>query len=150
MENLKAAGGGMRDGLRWVAVLEALCALGLVLFWPVFLFSGNIADRGPELFLAFEKAFILPDVVFLLPCLVLGALGLWRGRDYGRYFTQLAASAVLFLALLDLSFNFQQGFYNFGSPGGLLYFAMHMALLAGSLAVLAALWSAERRKRENG
>jgi hypothetical protein len=116
-----------------VALLEAGCAMGLILFWGTFILSQNTIDPSRAVFYAFERAFIFPDMFYLLPCLILGAVGLWRRKNYGMYFSLLAASAVLFLALLDLTFNIQQKNYLFNSLDSIMFFVMHITLLVGAI-----------------
>ena len=45
-------------------------------------------------------------------CALLGAVGLLTEQDYGLLFSLLAASSLIFLALMDITFNFENKLYN--------------------------------------
>ncbi len=126
---------------RIIVGLELACAAGIVAFWTQFLMMENTPARHSEVFLGFERAFVFPDLFLVVPCLVLGALGLIRGQGYGRYFTLIGAANVLFISLMDIGFALQQDLYLPFTWYTILDLLLHLVMLTGSVSVLALLWA---------
>jgi hypothetical protein len=112
--------GGIRADARRVlpviAVMELAVALGIIAFWVAFFSTDivNIEDsRLKDIYLAFESAFPVADL-YLAVMLVIGGIGLFKERFYGTVFTLMGGASLIFLGLLDISFNTQQGIYFLG------------------------------------
>jgi hypothetical protein len=93
-----------------IASLEIVTGVGLILFWLAFFTVGLAPDQAPPCYYAYEHAFPLPDGVLAILLLVAGIL-LMRSRPAGRTLSLIAAGALVFLGLLDFSFNLQNGIY---------------------------------------
>lgn len=98
------------DKSRLVASLEIVTSVGLILFWLAFFTVGLAPDNAPPCYFAYEHSFPLPDGVLAILLLVAGIL-LMRSRPGGRTLSLIAAGALVFLGLLDFSFNLQNGVY---------------------------------------
>lgn len=99
-----------------IAVMELAVAFGIMAFWVAFFSTDmvNIEDsRLKEIYIAFESAFPIADF-YLAVMLVIGGLGLLKKRFYGTVFSIMAGASLIFLGLLDVSFNTQQGIYFLG------------------------------------
>ena len=95
---------------RTTAVLAILTGAGILLFWTGFFTVGLAPDNPPACYFAFEHAFPLPDIVLALALLASGVLIL-RNRALGRNLSLVCAGGLMFLGLLDFSFNIQNGMY---------------------------------------
>jgi hypothetical protein len=95
---------------RVLAILGLATAAGLVLFWVGFFTIGLAPERPPACYFAYEHSFPLPDGVLALALLV-GGVSVLRGRAAGRTLMLVCAGGLVFLGLLDASFNLQQGVY---------------------------------------
>jgi hypothetical protein len=74
----------------------------------------NIEDsRLKEIYIAFESAFPVADF-YLVLILIIGGIGLLKRRFYGTVFSLMGGASLIFLGLLDVSFNMQQGIYSLG------------------------------------
>jgi len=62
-------------------------------------------------YIKFEKAFPIADL-WMAACCLLGAVGLLTEQTYGSFFSLLAASSLLFLALMDITFNIENKLYS--------------------------------------
>lgn len=62
-------------------------------------------------YIKFERAFTIADIWMSVYALV-GAVGLLTGQAYGLVFALLAAGSLLFLALMDITFNIQNNLYS--------------------------------------
>jgi len=98
------------DKRRLIASLEIVTGIGLILFWIAFFTVGLAPDKAPPCYFAYEYSFPLPDGVLAILLLVAGIL-LMRSRPAGRPLSLVAAGALIFLGLLDFSFNLQNGIY---------------------------------------
>ncbi|MHA1196398.1 MAG: hypothetical protein ACTSRH_10430 [Promethearchaeota archaeon] len=94
-----------------LAIFQLIGAVGIVGFWIYFFLVENKNPDNSEVYLAFERSFPVPDLLWLTPILIVAAMGLIFGGWHGIFFTIAAGSALIFLGLLDISFNIQQGGY---------------------------------------
>ncbi len=122
-----------------VALMELGVALGIIAFWTAYFSTDmvTIADvRLKEICTAFESAFPVADL-YLAAMLSIGGIGLLKKRLYGYVFSLMGGAVLIFLGLLDVSFNLQQGIYLLGSGEAVLnIFINAMCLGFGSFLVL--------------
>ena len=97
-------------GLRIIAVLEFLTGVGLILFWIGFFTIGLAPENPPQCYYAYEHSFPLPDGLLAILLLAAGIL-LLLNNPLGSKLSLVAAGALVFLGLLDFSFNIQNGIY---------------------------------------
>ena len=94
----------------WIPVLAILTGIGLLLFWVGF-FTVDLAPANPPPgYFEYEHSFQLPDII-LAAALIAGGLLALRGKRPGRWIMLICSGALVFLGLLDFSFNFQNGVY---------------------------------------
>ena len=95
---------------RLLPVLQILTALGLAVFWAgFFAFDLSPAD-APPCYLAYEQAFPIPDMA-LAGALVGSAVLQLRDIRWAGVVGPAAGGALVFLGLLDVTFNLQNGIY---------------------------------------
>jgi hypothetical protein len=94
-----------------VAVLELITGLGIIIFWVGFFTVGLAPANPPEGYFVFEHSFPLPDSILAL-ALITAALLLLRGKSLGRSVSLAAAGGLIFLGVIDFSFNIQNGMYS--------------------------------------
>jgi hypothetical protein len=92
------------------AILMLATALGLTIFWILFFTVGLAPDPAPECYLVFEHSFPLPDSFLALAFFIAGVLRLKKRRE-GAVLALASAGALIFLGVLDFSFNIQNGVY---------------------------------------
>jgi hypothetical protein len=92
------------------ALLMLATALGLFLFWVLFFTVGLAPDPAPECYLVYEKSFPLPDGFLALALFAAGILCLKKRRE-AITLALASAGALIFLGILDFSFNIQNGVY---------------------------------------
>jgi hypothetical protein len=92
--------------------LNIFAAVATTLYWIAFFTVPEAiqARPGDPVYLAFERAFPLADA-WLVVAAILGAIGLWKMRDWGFLFSLLAGSAAIFLGLMDLLFDLENGIF---------------------------------------
>jgi len=100
----------MQSGTRDIVILESLTALGLILFWIGFFTIGLAPATPPPGYFTYEHSFPLPDVI-LAAALMAAAWQLPKGTSLGRTLSLICAGALMFLGVLDFSFNIQNGMY---------------------------------------
>lgn len=94
-----------------ILIFQFIFIVGFIGFWIYFFLVEAKNPEHTEVYLVFEKSFVLPDIGFATPSLVLSVIGLLTQQNFGYFFSVVAGSAILFLFLLDFSFNIQQGNY---------------------------------------
>lgn len=95
---------------RIIPILQIATAAGLILFWIAFFTVGLAPKNPPQCYFAYEHAFTFPDICLALLLLTSGIL-LLRKNQFGRTLSLVGAGALIFLGLLDFSFNLQNGVY---------------------------------------
>ncbi len=93
-----------------LAILEIITALGLILFWIAFFTVGLAPQNPPECYFTYEHSFPLADLILAGILLTAGILTLKRYPG-ARTVAHVSAGALIFLGLLDFSFNMQNGIY---------------------------------------
>jgi hypothetical protein len=105
-----------------IAALQLVTGVGLIFFWTAFFTIGIAPENPPPGYFIFEHSFPLPDV--LLAFLLFGAAALLGSHDekrcrLGRSLSLVAAGGLLFLGVLDFSFNIQNGMYTTSVTDGI-------------------------------
>ncbi len=95
---------------RVLAVLLGLTGLVTVLYWVLYFTTGAVQAETSAVYIAFENSFPAADGWMSLACF-LGAAGLWLRRHWGLLFSLCAGSAMIFLGLMDVLFNLENGMY---------------------------------------
>lgn len=83
----------------------------LIVFWIYFWFVERKNPENSQVYIAFESSFPLADLLCLAPSLLIAAIGLITEQRFGIFFIIISGGVQIFLGLLDLSFNLQQGQY---------------------------------------
>jgi len=100
----------MHRGIKTIVVLQMLTALGLILFWVGFFTIGLAPKTPPPGYFVYEHSFPLPDLILAF-CLLVAARMLYQGRPAGKTISVATAGALMFLGVLDFSFNLLNGMY---------------------------------------
>ncbi|MDJ0762411.1 MAG: hypothetical protein QNJ97_05425 [Myxococcota bacterium] len=95
---------------RVLAVLEIVTSIGLVIFWTMFFTIGLAPVSPPPCYFTFENSFPVPDLILAVGFLIAGIL-LLKKSPKGRTLSLVCAGALMFLGVLDTSFNVQNGMY---------------------------------------
>ncbi len=97
-------------GLKTIVVLELLTGIGFILFWIGFFTIGLAPENPPQCYFAYEHSFPLPDIILSIAILASGIL-LLKNKKSGRTLSLVCSGGLMFLGLLDFSFNIQNGIY---------------------------------------
>ncbi|MHA1509740.1 MAG: hypothetical protein ACTSO6_13680, partial [Promethearchaeota archaeon] len=95
-----------------IAIFQIVISIGLAGFWIMFYFTEVKNRKMSEAEFKHEISFPLPDLGWVLPNLIISAIGLLQGLFFGYFFSITAASGMIFLGLIDLAFNLQNGKFN--------------------------------------
>ena len=93
-----------------LAVLLTITAVATAAYWIDFFVRGTVQAGEEDWYLRFERAFPAADAWMAAACAV-AAVGLFAGASYGVAFGLAGAGGLVFLGLLDVSFNVQNGLY---------------------------------------
>ncbi len=95
---------------RPIIIGQLITGIGLFLFWIAFFTVGLAPENPPEGYFTFEHAFPLPDITLGI-ALLMAAFGLKNGKSFGRPLSLACSGGMIFLGLVDFSFNIQNGMY---------------------------------------
>ncbi|MFW9970175.1 MAG: hypothetical protein ACFFDF_08240 [Candidatus Odinarchaeota archaeon] len=90
-----------------IGIFELIWILLLVGFWVVFYFTEYKNPKMPEFERKHEISFPFPDLGWIMPNLIVAAIGVFSEQAYGYFFSALAGSGMMFLGIIDLAFNIQ-------------------------------------------
>lgn len=94
-----------------MAILQILLGFGFLGFWVIFYFTEYKNPKMDELAFKHEKSFPLPDLGWIMPCLFIAGIGILMEQKFGYFFSALAGSGMMFLGLIDLAFDIQNGVF---------------------------------------
>lgn len=93
-----------------LAVLMIITAIGIVGFWVGFFTIGLAPESPPPGYFVFEHSFPVADTVLAMALVYSGIL-LLRDRPAGRDLGLASSGALIFLGLVDTSFNLMNEMY---------------------------------------
>jgi|APFre7841882654_1041346.scaffolds.fasta_scaffold44828_1 hypothetical protein len=99
-----------KKGLKTIAVLELLTGIGIILFWIGFFTIGLAPENPPQCYFAYEYSFPLPDIILSIAILASSIL-LLKNKESGRIISLICSGGLMFLGILDFSFNIRNGIY---------------------------------------
>lgn len=92
-----------------IIYLQIATGVGLILFWILFFTVGLAPENAPDSYADFERSFPVPDVILAL-ALIASSVLLLRGDPAGVTLSHAGGGALIFLGVLDLSYNLQNMF----------------------------------------
>lgn len=95
---------------RILGFLLVLGAIVTAIYWWSYFSGGEVMTSTERWYTAFESAFPVADGWMAL-CMAISGVGLIRGRAWARPAGLLAGSALIYLALMDITFNVENGLY---------------------------------------
>ena len=104
-----------RVPLKTIARLQLLTAAGLLVFWLLFFTVGLAPADPPFGYFVFEHTFTVPDIILALAFIRAGTWLLSEDgvrRSRGRALSLVCSGALLFLGMLDISFDVRNSFFS--------------------------------------
>lgn len=104
----------------WLKTTLFLTSFCLVAFWTYFYL---VEARNPNIsvcYISHENAFVMPDLVWIVGLLLLSYHWLKKSDLKGIISSTAAGGALVFLALIDISYNCMEGMYLSSLGDGLL------------------------------
>ena len=95
---------------RILGSLLLLGAAATIAYWVNYFVAGDVRVVPDLWYRAFEDAFPVADG-WMSVCLIGAGIGFFRGRRSAPFFGLMAGSALLYLAVLDITFNVERGLY---------------------------------------
>lgn len=126
-------------GIGWIIGMLIFACFATTAYWVIFFTTGDVQARNDPVYIAFESAFPLADGWMAL-CALVGAIGLWRKKDWGFLFGLLAGSSSIFLGLMDVLFNINEGNYALGGAAMAVEIAINVTTLSLGILVIVYLW----------
>lgn len=123
------------------SVLLIGTAIGLIYYWIDFYIKGGVQVVNEDWYVRFEKAFTAADL-WTAVCALVGAIGLLAGQTYGVILTFITASSLIFLGLMDVTFNIQNNLYRLIGTSGQMKFELVINLwtLGLGIALIVHFW----------
>jgi hypothetical protein len=94
-----------------LSTLLIITAILVIYYWVDFFLRKGVQVTQEDWYIKFQKAFPVADM-WMVTCALLGAIGLLTEQTYGSFFSILAASSLIFLALMDITFNVENKLYH--------------------------------------
>lgn len=132
------------SGSNWVIAALIITFVATLAYWLLYFTSGDVQVRQDEVYLAFENAFPVADA-WMAICALLGAIGLLRKQAWGFLFALLAGSSMIFLGLMDVTFNLNQGIYALGGIETAIEVVINLFCLVVSPLIIIYLWKYRKK-----
>ncbi|UCG01375.1 MAG: hypothetical protein JSW11_17370 [Candidatus Heimdallarchaeota archaeon] len=97
--------------IAYLEIIGALVMIGFWIGWFLDILKSSLPDPLFDTYLAFESAFPVADA-WIVILLLISAYGILTEKSYGSFFASAAGGTLVFLGLIDISFNLQQGIYD--------------------------------------
>ncbi len=94
------------------AVLLLVTAVATVAYWVDFFARGSVNVVEEDWYVKFERSFPVADG-FMAVCAAVAAVGLLADRGWGVAVALVTAGALVFLGLMDVTFNLENRLYRF-------------------------------------
>jgi len=105
--------------LKTTAYLAIVTGIGILLFWIAFFTVGLAPENPPACYFAYEHSFPVPDTVLAISLIIGGMLAIKKGVA-SLVLLLPASGGLIFLGLLDMAFNWQNGMYTIAVMDGVL------------------------------
>ncbi len=128
--------------VKFASIMELAIAVGIISFWIAFFSADLVKIDDPhleEIYMAFESAFPVADISLSI-VLIIGGIGLLKKMPFGVLFSLLGGASLIFLGLLDVSFNTQQGIYLLGIGEAILNISINLLCLGGGVFLIVTIW----------
>jgi hypothetical protein len=112
-----------------LSVLLIGTAVVCIYYWVDFYITGGVHVIEDDWYIKFQNAFPAADL-WMSACAIVGAIGLLTGQTYGVLFALLAASSLIFLGLMDVTFNIQNRLYRLVAGSGQMKFEVFLNIYA--------------------
>jgi len=125
-----------------LSVLLIGTAAGVIYYWIDFYVRGGVHVAEEDWYIKFERAFPPADI-WMSACALVGGIGLLTEQTFGILFSLLAASSLIFLGLMDITFNIQNNLYRLAATSSQMKFEVFINLwtLGLGIALIVCLWS---------
>ena len=110
-----------------LSVLLIGTAISVIYYWVDFYIAGGVHVISDDWYIRFQNSFPAADL-WMSACAIVGAIGLLTGQTYGLLFALLAASSLVFLGLMDVTFNIQNKLYRLVATSGQMKFELFINL----------------------
>lgn len=105
--------------LKTVSLLSIITGIGILMFWVAFFTVGLAPENPPACYFAYEHSFPLPDTILAIALIAGGILAIQQ-RVRALDVLLPASGGLIFLGLLDMAFNWQNGMYTISVMDGVL------------------------------
>ena len=133
----------IRARARGLAAILFIGALGTILYWLTFFTSGAVQASADACYLVFERSFPAADGWTAAASLA-AARSLWRARPSAVLWGIAAGSGFVFLGLMDVLYNIENGMYALANPEMGAEIVINAFCLAIGPATIAWVWRSRR------
>ena len=133
----------MRITDRTLGVLLILAAGVIAFYWWSYFTAGHVRTIDALWYTAFEDSFPVADGWMALCCAIAG-VGFILKRAWAPLFGLMAASALVYLACMDITFDVQNGMYALAATNDAMKFEIFINVTTVLLALLALIVSWRR------
>lgn len=127
-------------GLGLIIGILLFAAVITALYWVLFFSGSGAAVTNDPKYLAFEYAFPAADTWMAIGALI-AAIGLLKRKSWGVLFALLAGSSSIYLGLMDVLFDLENGIYLIGGTNVAIEIAINVLTLTLGSAIIWYVWS---------
>lgn len=133
----------MKISDRFLSALLIIGALVTAFYWWSYFTGGDVMVLHDRWYTAFESSFPVADGWMAL-CMLAAGIGVWSGKAWGYRAGLLAGSALIYLAAMDVTFDFENGMYAMAAANDAMKFEVFINVTTVAFGVWALLVSWKR------
>ena len=124
-----------------ISVLLIGTAIGLIYYWIDFYLKESVQVVNKDWYMKFQKAFTIADL-WTAAAAITGAVGLLIDQGFGLLFSLVTAASLIFLGLMDVTFNVQNNLYKLIRTSDQMKFEVFVNVwtLGFGIALIVLLW----------
>jgi len=97
-----------------VGILEIITGIGIITFWILFFSTDWLhPDNPPEGYFLHERSFVYPDSLLAIGLITSGILLILK-IPLGGFLSLVCAGGLMFLGIIDLAYDYQNGMFKGG------------------------------------
>jgi len=112
-----------------ISLSEFIVGMGIIIYWIFFYLVVKKDSKKSLPYITHEKSFPIADLCWAMPTLFLASLGVLLSQKFGFFFSIVSGSSLIFLGLLDITFNVQNKVYSDNTSDTIIHLFINLSCM---------------------
>ncbi len=123
-----------------ISLAEFVVGLGIIIYWFFFYKVVKKDSKKSIPYITHEKSFPIADLCWTMPNLFIASLGVILSQRFGIFFSIISGSSLIFLGLLDITFNVQNKVFSNNISDTIIHLFINLSCLIFGIVFLVFGW----------